>query len=106
MGDGRVYLAYRLSKAAISGGVITVPAAMKERVHGRFAIRMPDGEEAGTLVSKNGCDWGLGPVLRGRDAAPGDYLLILFDTSGRTADVHVGDEDVFAPVADLLPSPG
>ncbi len=105
MDDGRVYLAYRLSKAAISGGVITVPAAMKEQIHGRFAIRMPDGDEAGTLVSKNGCAWGLGPVLRGRDAAPGDHLLILFDTSGHTAHVHLGDKKVFAPVAHLLSGP-
>ena len=102
--DGRIYLAYRLSKAAISGGVITVPAAMKEHLRGKFTIRMPDGREVGTLVSKNGCAWGLGPVLRGRHAAPGDHLLILFHASDRTAHVHIGDEDVFEPVADRLPA--
>ena len=59
--DGKVYLAYQLSKAAISGGVITVPAAMKEQVRGRYAIRTPNGDKAGTLVSKNGCAWGTGP---------------------------------------------
>jgi hypothetical protein len=100
--DGRPYLAYRLSKAAISGGVITVPAAMKDRVHGKFEIHMPDGEHAGTLVSKNGCAWGLGPVLRGRSAGPGDHLLILFDTAGRVAQIHLGDERVLEPVAGQL----
>ena len=97
--DGRVYLAYRLSKAAISGGVITVPAAVKDRLQGKFDIHMPDGEPAGTLVSKSGCAWGLGPVLRGRKASPGDHLLILFDTSGRVAQIHLGDESVLEPVA-------
>lgn len=100
--DGRLYLAYKLSKAAISGGVITVPAAMKDRVQGKFAIHMPDGETAGMLVSKNGCAWGLGPVLRGRNAAPGDHLLILFDTAGRVAQIHLGDESVLEPVAGQL----
>jgi len=104
--DGRVYLAYRLSKAAISGGVITVPAAMKEHLRGKFTIQMPDGQEVGTLVSKNGCAWGLGPVLRSRHAAPGDHLLILFHAADRIASVHIGGEEVFAPVADRLPTAG
>ena len=98
--DGRVYLAYELSKAAISGGVITVPAALKDRVRGKFTIQMPDGQEAGTLVSKNGCAWGLGPVLRGRHAVPGDRLLIVFDTSDGVAEIRIGNEGVLEPVAD------
>ena len=100
--DGRVYLAYRLSKAAISGGVITVPAAMKDEVQGKFTIRVSGGEEAGTLVSKNGCAWGLGPVLRGRKASAGDHLLILFETSDRVAEIRIGSEDVLEPVAGQL----
>lgn len=89
---GQVYLVYQLSKAAISGGVLTVPAAMKEKVRGKFTIRTPDGREAGTLVSKNGCAWGLGPALRGQGAEPGDYLLILLDASQREALIRIGDE--------------
>ena len=100
--DGRVYLAYRLSKAAISGGVITVPAAMKDHLRGRFKIHTPDGEEAGTLVSKSGCAWGLGPALRSHGAVPGDHLLILFETADRTAQIHIGDEHVLEPVAGQL----
>jgi len=96
--EGRLYLAYRLSKAAISGGVITVPAAMKNQVRGKFDIQTPDGQKRGTLVSKNGCAWGLGPVLRGRNAAPGDHLLILFDTAARVAQIHIGDEKVKAAI--------
>lgn len=99
--DGRVYLAYRLSKAAISGGVITVPAAMSEQVRGRFAIRTGEGEAAGTLVSKNGCAWGLGPVLRGQDAEPGDHLLILFDMGQHEAQIYIGDENILAPLSEM-----
>jgi hypothetical protein len=91
---GRVYLAYRLSKAAISGGVVTVPAAMKDYVRGKFPIRKPDGDDAGTLVSKSGCAWGLGPALRGHGAEPGDHLLILLDPTERVAEIHIGDENL------------
>ena len=102
--DGKIYLAYQLSKAAISGGVITVPAAMNREINGKFAIYTPDGKEAGTLVAKNGCAWGLGPVLRGHDAQPGDHLLILFDIKQRNARVRIGDEAVLDP--NRLPSDG
>ena len=103
--DGGIYLAYQLSKAAISGGVITVPAAMKNEVQGRFTIRTPDGQEAGTLVSKNGCAWGLGPVLRSNNARPGDYLLIQFDGSDQETTVSIGNEDVVRNVANRQTQP-
>jgi hypothetical protein len=53
----------------------------------------------GTLVSKNGCAWGLGPVLRGHSAAPGDYLLIRFNVRDRKAQVSIGDERVLESVS-------
>ncbi|MCL4190128.1 MAG: hypothetical protein KJZ87_00175, partial [Thermoguttaceae bacterium] len=91
---GQAYLIYRLSKAAISGGVVTVPAAMKERLEGRFSIRTADGADCGTLVAKSGCAWGLGPVLRSQQAKPGGYLVILFDLSDHEALVRIGGEEL------------
>jgi hypothetical protein len=98
-GDGRLYLAYQLSKAAISGGVITVPSAMKEKLGGKFGLCVSDGRPVGTLVSKNGCAWGLGPVLRGHSASPGDYLLIHFNVRDRKAHVSIGDERILESVS-------
>jgi hypothetical protein len=98
-GDGRFYLAYQLSKAAISGGVITVPSAMKEKLGGKFGICVSDGRPMGTLVSKNGCAWGLGPVLRGHSAEPGDYLLIHFNIRDRKAQVSIGDQRILESVS-------
>ena len=96
--DGTIYLAYRLSKASISGGVITVPPAIRELISGKFVIRTPDGRAAGLLVSKKGCAWGLGPVLRRQRAEPGDHLLILLDTTEREAFFRLGDADVLEAV--------
>ncbi|HYW78716.1 MAG TPA: sigma factor-like helix-turn-helix DNA-binding protein [Thermoguttaceae bacterium] len=98
--DGKSYLAYRLSKAAISGGVITVPAAMKRRVRGKFTLRTDQGHDVGTLVARKGCGWGLGPALRGSDAKQGDHMLLLFDTDKRNAQIHLGDESILKDVVD------
>lgn len=98
--DGRPYLAYRLSRAAISGGVITVPAAMKRQVRGRFTLRTDEGHRVGTLVARKGCGWGLGPALRGGRAEQGDHMLLLFDTAKRQARIRLGDESIIEGVAD------
>lgn len=93
-GKGGVYLAYQLSKASISGGVITVPAAMKRRVRGKFTLRTDQGHKVGTLVARKGCGWGLGPALRRRKAQKGDHMLLLLDTSKRQAQIRIGDETI------------
>jgi len=98
--DGKVYLAYQLSKAAISGGVVTVPAAVKRQVRGKFILRTDQGHKVGTLVAKKGCGWGLGPALRGSDAQQGDHMLLLFDTPKRQAHIQIGSEDILKNVSD------
>ncbi len=87
--DGQLYLAYRLSKAAIAGGVITVPSAMKEYLRGRFAIHTLDGQEAGHLVAKNGCAWGLARSASPQ-RLPRDHLTVFFDTRKHVAVPHFG----------------
>jgi hypothetical protein len=98
-GDGTLHLAYRLSKAAISGGVVTVPAAVARRLRGRFTLRDERGGAVGTFVAKNGCGWGLGPALRGLGVRPGDVLLLSFAPARREALLRVGGEALLDAVA-------
>ena len=98
--DGKVFLAYELSKAAISGGVITVPAALKRLLRGKYTLRTDQGHNVGTLVTRKGCGWGLGPALRGGDAKQGDHMLLLFDRPKRQAHIRVGDETILDGVAE------
>ncbi len=95
--QGRPFAVYRLSKAAIACGVITIPASLKQRIAGEYTIVVPKHEKVGTLVAKRGCGWGLGPVLRAQRARPGDYLLLQFDNVARTAGFHLGDERLLEP---------
>ncbi len=97
--DGRVWVAYRLSKAAVSGGVVTVPAALKARLRGRFALRLPDRRKRGTLVVREGCAWGLGPALRAAGAGEGDYLLLTFNQDRGEARLQLGDRSLLEGLA-------
>ena len=83
--DGKVWLRYRLSKAASTYAVITVPAALKKLVRGRFQLLDPDGRSIGTLATKDGRAWGLGAFLRQQNARVGDCITLTLDLEQRTA---------------------
>lgn len=89
--DGKVWLRYRLSKAASTYAVITVPAALKQTVRGRFALLSPDGLPVGTLATKDGRAWGLGAFLRRQNARIDDHVVLTLDLAARTATVSWGE---------------
>lgn len=89
--DGRVWLAYRLSKAASTYAVITIPAALKKSVRGRFKLLDPDGRQIGTLATKDGRAWGLGAFMRENDAQIGDYVVVTLDLKKSTAEVALSE---------------
>ncbi len=86
-GDGRVWLKYRLSKAASTYAVITIPAALKDVVRGRFQLLGPEGGAIGTLATKDGRAWGLGAFLRQHGAQIDDAIIVTLDLQRRTATV-------------------
>ena len=88
--DGKVWLSYRLSKAASTYAVITIPAALKSQVAGRFRLLGPDGQAIGTLATKDGRAWGLGAFLRQRGARIDDQIVLTLDLADRTATVAWG----------------
>jgi hypothetical protein len=90
--DGRVWLSYRLSKAASTYAVITVPSALKKHVRGRFTLIGPDQRAIGTLATKDGRAWGLGAFLRNQGARINDRILLTLDLQRRTATVSWADD--------------
>jgi hypothetical protein len=83
--DGNVWLKYQLSKAASTYAVITIPAALKKIVRGRFKLLTPDGSVIGTLAAKDGRAWGLGAYLRKCKAKFGDQITLTIDLAHHTA---------------------
>ena len=101
--DGKVWLSYRLSKAASTYAVITVPAALKNVVSGKFQLVTPDGRQVGTLAAKDGRAWGLGAFLRQHGARTDDCLLITLELKSRRAVITVGE---VKPPTSPAPIPG
>jgi hypothetical protein len=91
--DGKVWLGYRLSKAASTYAVITVPAALKKVGRGRFRLLAPDGSTIGTLATKDGRAWGLGAFLRQQAAGIGDHIILTLDLENCTAVVSWDERD-------------
>ena len=90
--DGRIWLTYRLSKAASTYAVITIPAALTDLVTGKFRLLTSEGQEVGTLATKNGRAWGLGAFLRQRAARVDDHVTLTLDLDGRTAVISIDRE--------------
>lgn len=90
--EGKIWLGYKLSEGMLKSGVIGVPAGMKRFLSGEYLLKTEDGLQIGKLVMKEGAGWGLGPFYRRRGGEPGDYLVLLVDTSSKEASVYIGDE--------------
>jgi len=89
--DGKLWLSYRLSKAASTYAVITVPVALKDVVSGRFRLLTRDGRHVGTLAAKDGRAWGLGAFLRQSNARIDDSVVVTIDLEDRTAVISLGE---------------
>jgi hypothetical protein len=92
--DGRIWLAYRLSRAASTYAVITVPAALKHRVQGKFDLVTANGQKVGVLAAKDGRAWGLGAYLRRRGVKIDDYVVVTLDLDKRQATVTIDETGV------------
>jgi hypothetical protein len=90
--DGKIWLAYKLSKAASTYAVVTVPAPWRKSVRGRFRLENPQGEKVGTLAARGGRAWGLGAHLRRCGVKIGDRVLLCIDPKSHTAVVSVNEQ--------------
>jgi len=89
--DREVQILYRVSAGMLASGIVSIPAALKAFVQGRFALMTGDDSKIGTLVVKDNSGWGIGPFFTRRGGEPGDYLSVVFDSSRRIATVEIGD---------------
>ena len=87
--DGEIWLSYRLSRAASTYAVITVPAALKDVVSGKFELFARDGRRVGLLAAKDGRAWGLGAFLRQQGARIDDRILVTLDVDRRRAVIAI-----------------
>ena len=87
--DGMIEIDYRLSKAASTYAVITIPAKLKDRVEGRFRLLAEDGSEVGSIAARDGRAWGLGAYLREQSAHMQDLVNLTFNLKEGTVVVRL-----------------
>ena len=87
--DGTIEIDYRLSKAASTYAVITIPAKLKGRIEGRFRLHDADGREVGSIAARDGRAWGLGAYLREHAAHTRDLVNLTFNLETRTVVVNL-----------------
>ena len=97
--NAQPWAAVELSAAALSSGVVQLPASFRAQMRGRYALRTEDGLTVGQLVVSDQATWGLGPLFRRRGGEPGDILLLTFDLQPREVTARLGDMTV-------IPEPG
>jgi hypothetical protein len=103
--DGRIRLSYRLSRAASTYAVITVPAVLKNQVCGKFDLLTADGRRVGVLAAKDGRAWGLGAFLRQQGAKIDDYVVVTLDLDKRQAVIAIDGQPATASAADRPTDP-
>lgn len=92
--DRNIQAVYRVSDSTLSNGIVSVPAALKSFVQGKFTLMTGDNSKIGTLVVKDNSAWGLGPFFHRRGGEPGDYLLMVFHLSKRKVVAQLGDSSL------------
>ena len=96
------WLAAELSPAALSSGVIGVPAGIQRFVTGKYVLRTQDGSEVGNLAISGSSGWGLKPLFRKRGGEPGDVVVLTFDVQRHEVVGRLGTkEEMFANVEEL-----
>jgi hypothetical protein len=98
--DGNIQILYRVSEGMLANGIVSIPAALKAFLQGKFALVTGDNSKIGTFVVKDNTAWGLGPFFSRRGGEPDDYLLMVFDLSLRIVAVQIGDSSLTDQLGD------
>jgi hypothetical protein len=93
--DGKVWMAYKISPAGATTGVLGVPGSLKKIARGRFALSAEDGRPVGTAVLEESI-WGLSSFFHRYGVEAGDFVVLAVDLGTNTATIAVGTQELVA----------
>jgi hypothetical protein len=91
--EGQVWIAYRVSPAGATSGVLGVPANLDDLLRGSYRLLAEDTRNVGTLVVDDNI-WGVSPFYRRWGVEAGDYLVVQFDLAEKSAVLTAGEEEI------------
>ena len=92
--DGKIWLGFKVSKGLLSGGVFSIPSAMKQFLEGRYTFKVIDGSDIGNVTIRHASGWNIRPFFDRRGGDVGDIIILEFDLSKRVVYASMGNEDL------------
>ena len=92
--DGKIWLGFKLSRGLLSGGVFSIPSAMKQFLEGRYTFKVIDGSDIGNVTIRNVSGWNIRPFFNRRGGDVRDIIILEFDLLKRVVYASMGDEDL------------
>jgi hypothetical protein len=92
--DGRVWIAYALSQAALDSAVVGLPGALVSELQGSYRLSSAGG---GRVVCRGTSMWGFSRFIRRQGAQVGDILRLTFDLQAASCELSLGDESLLEP---------
>jgi hypothetical protein len=105
LSDGRVFVAWRLDKSTLEGGVLRIHEPMSSFIEGDYELTTTRNQKLGSIQIRQRACWDVRPLLRWSSAGVGDTLVLIFDPREQIAEGFVGDDlfaaQVLSPEVDL-----
>jgi len=88
--EGQQWFAlYRITAASVSNGVLSLPAALRRHVSGRFEVLSPDGAMLGACTAARIYVSGLRRPFRGLGVRTNDIVRLIFDPGSAKVRMHL-----------------
>jgi hypothetical protein len=92
--DGKIWLGYKISKGLLTGGVFSIPSAMKEFIEGEYNFNTIDGSHIGKITIRNFSGWSVRTFFDRRGGDIGDILILEFDVPNRIVFGSIGGDEL------------
>jgi Bacterial RNA polymerase, alpha chain C terminal domain/Sigma-70, region 4 len=87
--NGRLWVAYRLSRSNLRSGLFHIPSGISDFVAGRFKLASKDGSALGELNVRDGALSGLAKIFERRGGEVGDIIVVCLNANVRESSVEI-----------------
>jgi hypothetical protein len=96
--DGHLWFAAELPRIVITAGSIRLPSFVADLVQGEWQIRLPDGEDYGSVTCRDAFIWTFRKAFVVLGVEPGECVGLVFDTTDRHVLVKAGGPELFESI--------
>ncbi len=91
---GKLWAICSATPPILRTGITPLPKAASQHLDGEYSLVALNGEEFGVLKTGKSSVWSLKKALRAKGAEYNDQFILVFDLTGKTAIIEVGDSEI------------